>query len=119
MDTDMTKMLYELFLKGLSERPAEINYDPEFDILYIAGEQRWSPEIGEKPRTFTVASGIQIDVLRSNHQVFGVEIADFDNELHAHGNGELVAWWIDVKRMGITTVDGRRLTEALQHASFV
>jgi uncharacterized protein YuzE len=119
MDTAMIQGLYETFLNRLSERSAVINYDPEYDILYVAGEEQWSPEMKEKPRTFTVASGIHIDVLCSNHNVFGVEITDFDNELHAHGDDDLVSWWTSIRSKGITTVDGGRLTEALRHASFV
>lgn len=119
MDTTMIRGLYDRFLDRLSERSVVINYDAEYDILYVSGEQKWSPEIGEKPRTFTVASGIHIDVLRSTQQVFGIEIRDFDNALHAHGDHTLVAWWTNVRRKGITTVEGKRLTEAIQHASLV
>jgi hypothetical protein len=119
METTVIRKLYEAFLDRLSGRSATINYDKEYDILYVSGEQTWSPEIGKKPRSFAVADTIQIDVLHSTHQVFGVEVRDFDNELHAHGNCELVAWWTDVRNKGIKTVEGKRLADAMRHATFV
>lgn len=119
MDTMRARELYEAFLARLSQRVAQINYDAEYDILYVAAEMAWSPEMGAKPRTFTVARGIQIDVSQTTHHVFGVEIADFDREVRDYGDASLVSWWNDMVSRHSTDADGRRLAQVLQHASYV
>ena len=115
----MARELYEAFLARLSHRVAQINYDTEYDILYVAGETAWVPRAGGKPRTFTVARGIRIDILLSTRRVFGVEIADFGREVRSHGDTALISWWNNIVDRHTTEADGQRLAQVMQHASYV
>jgi len=110
---------YEEFVHSLIGRTAHINYDARYDMLYIFGIASWSPDVGEKPRTLSVASGINMDVLLSDGTVYGVEIEDFGRELHKHGSPALIEWWDAVQREKAETVEGKRLAAAMQHVSFV
>ena len=115
----MIQETYEQFIRGLIGRTARINYDARYDMLYVFGTASWSSELGAKPRTLDVASGIHIDVLLRDGTVFGVEIEDFGRELHKHGSPALIAWWDNLQRRKAETVEGKRLAEAMQHVSFV
>jgi len=119
METSVTQKLYEEFMQGLIGRTARINYDAKFDMLYIFSATSWSMDVGAKPRTLDVASGIHMDVLLSNGTVYGVEIEDFNRELHKHGSAALITWWEGVRREMAESVEGKRLAEAMQHVSFV
>lgn len=118
-DVAVAQESYEAFIQELSRRIASINYDAEYDLLYIAGDTAWSPTMGEKPRTLTVASGTHIDVLRSTRRVFGVEIADFGKQLRHHPDETLIAWWQDLVDRHVTQADGQTLARAMRHASYV
>ncbi len=119
METLVIQKAYEKFVQGLIGRTARINYDAKYDMLYVFGTASWSPEIGAKPRTLEVTSGIHMDVLLSNEMVYGVEIEDFSRELHKHGSTALIAWWEGVQHEVAESVEGKRLAEAMQHVSFV
>ncbi len=119
METPVIQKTYEEFVQGLIRRTARINYDARHDMLYVFGMASWNPEIGAKPRTLDVASGIHMDVLLKDRTVYGVEIEDFGRELYKHGSPALIAWWEDVQRDKAESVEGKRLAEAMQHVSFV
>jgi len=119
MDTPMIRERYEQFLHSLEGRTVRIDFDPQRDILYVFSEERWRPEIGEKPRTFAVTSGIHLDVLLSNGYVYGAEIDDFQAELVAHGGSQLISWWDGLPKDEPTDVEGHHISAALQHVSFV
>ncbi len=119
METPVIQKIYEEFVQGLVGRTARINYDAKYDMLYVFGTASWNPEIGAKPRTLDVASGIHMDALLNGGTVYGVEIEDFGRELSKHGSPALIAWWEDIQRDKAESVEGKRLAEAMQHASFV
>jgi len=96
-----------------------VDYDAQYDSLYVFGEEAWSPEIGEKPRTFAVTSGIHLDLLLSTGRVYGIELDDFDGELRKHTDAGLIAWWESVRAEPSIPVEGQRLAEAMRHTSFV
>lgn len=119
MDPSVIRERYEQFVSHLRGRMVRIDYDPRHDSLYVFGEEAWTPEVGEKPRTLAVASGIHLDLLLSTHTVYGTEIDEFDHDLRTHGDRGLIAWWDKVRADPSTPVDGDRLAEAMRHTSFV
>ena len=119
METPVIRKIFEEFVQGLIGRTARINYDAKYDMLYVFGTTSWNPEIGAKPRTLDVASGVHMDVLLHDGIVYGVEIEDFGRELHKHGSPALIAWWESILREVSESVEGKRLAEAMQHASCV
>jgi len=119
METPVIQKTYDEFVQGLIGRTARINYDAKYDMLYVFGTASWNPEIGAKPRTLDVASGVHIDMLLSDGMVYGVEIEDFGRELRKHGSSALIAWWEDIQRDKAESVEGKSLAEAMQHTSFV
>jgi hypothetical protein len=115
----MIRAQYEQFLQSLEGRTVCIDFDPQRDTLYVFSGERWNPEMGEKPRTLMVTSGIHLDILLSNGQVYGAEIDDFQAELFRHGGYQLISWWERLPKDDLVDVDGDNLVAALQHASFV
>lgn len=119
MDPPVIRERYEQFVSHLSGRIVRVDYDAQDDSLYVFGDETWSPEVGEKPRTFAVTSAIHLDLLLSTGRVYGVEIDDFDGEIRKHAESRLIAWWENVRAEPSAPVEGQRLAEAMQHTSLV
>ena len=119
MENQLIHRQYEQFLASLEGRTVRIDYDPQHDSLYVFGDEPWSPEIREKPRTFAVTSGIRIDVLLGNNRVYGAEIDDFQAALMRHGGHLLISWWEELPKDDSISVDGHRLLAAIQQVSLV
>lgn len=117
MGTSMSRDKYEQFLWSLKSRTAQIDYDARHDSLYVFGEERWRPEIQEKPSTVAVTGGIHLDILPSNGQIYVAELDDFQAELIRHGDHRIISWWDGIPKDEPASVDGSRLVEAIQHAS--
>jgi hypothetical protein len=107
------------FLADLARRTARINYDSEFDTLYVFASSDTSPEFHEQPRAYQVAPGTMIEVWRSTGAVSGVEVHGFGRSLEAYETrADLREWWQKVRREGESEVDGHRLSDALAHGTF-
>jgi hypothetical protein len=119
MGTPMIREQYEHFLTSLEGRTVRIDFDSRRDALYVFSEERWHAEMEEKPRTFAVNSGVRLDILLSNGQIYGAEIDDFQAELFKHGEYQQISWWNGLPKDELINVDGHDLVAALQHASLV
>jgi hypothetical protein len=107
------------FLADLATRTARINYDGEFDTLYVFASADGPAKSHEQPRAYAVAPGTMIEVWRSTGTACGVEVHGFSRSLEAHNvSTDVRAWWQNVRREGTSEVDGHRLSDALAHGTF-
>jgi hypothetical protein len=106
------------FLADLARRTAHINYDSEFDTLYVFAAFDEPPDFREQPRAYQVAPGTMIEVFPSTGTTYGVEVHMFSRLLEEYDTAtDLQERWQKVPREGMSEVDGHRLSDALAHAN--
>lgn len=119
MDSITAREQFQSFLADLATRTARINYDSEFDTLYVFAPHALPPEFREQPRMYQVAPGTMIEILRSTGTAYGIEVQGFGRSLEEYDTPrDLRAWWYQVRRDGRSEVDGHRLSDALAHGTF-
>jgi len=119
LETVAARDIFAAFLSDLASRTVRINYDAEYDTLFVFGRHELLREFHEEPRAYTVIPSAVIMVLRSTGTAYGVEVQGFGRSIEDYGTpADLRQWWSEVRKDGPAEVDGRKLSDVLAHGTF-